>query len=37
MLPSELLNNINKIWETFWIGGLPNPIDRDRTDHLPVF
>ena len=27
MITGELKNKINSIWETFWTGGLTNPLD----------
>lgn len=27
MLATELRNKIDKLWETFWTGGLTNPLD----------
>ena len=27
MLTTELKNKIDKLWETFWTGGLTNPLD----------
>ena len=27
MITGELRNKIDKIWETFWTGGITNPLD----------
>ena len=27
MITGELRNKIDKIWETFWTGGLTNPLE----------
>ena len=27
MITGELKNKIDKIWETFWTGGITNPLD----------
>ena len=27
MLTGEIRNKIDKIWETFWTGGLTNPLE----------
>ena len=27
MLDNELKNKINSLWETFWTGGITNPLD----------
>ena len=35
MLTGELKNKIDKLWETFWTGGITNPLDDDLSDAYP--
>ena len=34
MLTGELKNKVDKIWESFWTGGITNPLDSLKINHI---
>lgn len=37
MITGEIKNKIDKIWETFWTGGLTNPMDIIKQMNYLIF
>lgn len=36
MISGEIKNQIDRIWDSFWSGGISNPLEVIEQNHLPA-